>query len=90
MRCLAAASRRHASLRHEVARARKSTTPNTKTPVHLIRGPDAPPMLLGKRVVRQGLEHGHLDQLGRLAEPHAVEPSDDIARLSALEIVALR
>jgi hypothetical protein len=44
-----------------------------------IVGPDAPPVLLWKRVVRQGLGHRRLDQLGRLAEPHAVEPSDDLA-----------
>ena len=33
----------------------------------------------GKRVIRQGLRHCHLDQLGRLAEPHAAEPSEDLA-----------
>ena len=58
------------------------TTPNIKTLVHLIRGPDAAPVLFRKRVVRQGLGHGDLDQLGRLAEPHVVEPSDDLARLA--------
>jgi len=36
-----------------------------------IVGPDAPPVLFWERVIRQGLGHGRLDQLGRLAEPHA-------------------
>ena len=39
-------------------------------------------MLFWECVVGQGLGHGRLDQLGRLAEPHAVEPSDDLARLA--------
>ena len=33
---------------------------------------------LGKRVVGQGLGHGRLDQLGCFAEPHAVEPGNDL------------
>src|ERR1700722_13087229 len=48
-------------------------------PLERIVGPDASPMLFGEGVVRQGLWHGRLDQLGRLAEPHAVEPRDDLA-----------
>src|SRR4029077_9670546 len=72
------ASSRHAALRHEVARARKTTTLNTKALVDLIRGSDAAPVLLRKRVVRQGLGHGRLDQLGCFAEPHAVEPGNDL------------
>jgi len=43
---------------------------------------DAAPTLLGKRVVRQGLRHGRLHQPRRLAEPHAVELSDDLAGLA--------
>src|SRR5207302_10327979 len=43
------------------ARARKHT-PNTVRLVHLIRGADAPPVLLREGVVRQGLWHRRLDQ----------------------------
>ena len=39
-------------------------------------------MLFGKSVVSQGLVDGRLDQLGRLAEPHAVEARNDLASLA--------
>jgi hypothetical protein len=36
-------------------------------------------VLFWEGVVSHGLGHGRLDQLGRLAEPHAGEPSNDLA-----------
>jgi hypothetical protein len=39
-------------------------------------------MLFGKSVVGQDLVHGRLDQLGRLAEPHAAAARNDLAGLA--------
>ena len=58
------ASSRHAALRHEVARARKNTTPNIKALVHLIRGADFLPMDIRKGALGQYLVHAPLNQIG--------------------------
>jgi predicted deoxyguanosinetriphosphate triphosphohydrolase len=47
-----------------------------------IVGPDAAPVFLREGVVRQGLGHRRLDQLGCLAEPHVAEPGDDVGRFA--------
>src|ERR1700704_3534647 len=47
-----------------------------------IVGPDTPPALLWRRVVRQGLGPRRLDPLGRLAEPHVSQSPDNLRRVA--------
>jgi hypothetical protein len=53
-----------------------------RDPLERIAGPDAALVLFRERVVRHGLGHGRLDQLGRFAELHAEEPDGDLAGLA--------
>jgi hypothetical protein len=67
-----------ARLRAELPSGKAPTTRASADLAHdaleRIVGPDAAPVFLRDGIVRQGLGHRRLDQLGRLAEPHVAEP----------------